>query len=263
MDNLPNTLSITSKTANAIRLDHLPGDVRHGSPPQARPLGHPRSRGAGRSVGRMAGRHGLAHAFRGLQRRHASVLGQPEIRLRRHGTARVQWGRSVVTRTQIAGWTFWIGVCLAFYGYTVHEDHSQAAVAAADAKRGATEMAVSVLPPGVETAWNAYLDRQFARAFQPQGDVVRVRSSVTDLTSTTILISRNSPYQVVCDPGSGWTIEFGQGDSATSVTMYGLAKTGPRPPLGVAKYSIAAKRLSEATCARMAAHMHDVMQRPR
>ena len=163
-------------------------------------------------------------------------------------------------RGQIAGWTLFIGAFLAFVGYKVYEDHSSAAIVAAEAQKGATEMAVSILPPGVETAWNAYLDRQFARAIQPQGNVVRVRDSVTDLSSATILISRNSPYQVNCNPFSGWTIEFGQGDNATSVTEYGLGTTGPRPPLGVAKNSIAAKRLSEAMCARMAAHMHDVMQ---
>ena len=165
-----------------------------------------------------------------------------------------------MTRRQIAGWTLWIGAFLAFIGYSVYEDHRQAAIEAAYSQKRATQKAVSVLPPGVETAWNAYLDRQFARAIQPQGDVVRVRDSTTELTSATILVSRNSPYQVDCDPFNGGKIEFGQGDNATSINVYGLATAGPRPPLGVASDSIAAKRLSEAMCARMAAHMHDVMR---
>lgn len=165
-----------------------------------------------------------------------------------------------MTRREIAGCTFWIGALLAFIGYKVYWDRSQAVIEAAYAQKRATEKAASVLPPGVETAWNAYLDRQFARAIQPQGDVVRVRDYTTELTSATILVSRNSPYQVDCDPFNGGKIEFGQGDNATSVTVYGYATAGPRPPLGVGRDSIAAKRLSEAMCARMAAHMHDVMR---
>lgn len=128
-----------------------------------------------------------------------------------------------------------------------------------DAQKRASEMAVSVLPPGVETTWKAYVDGRFSRAIRPQGDVVRVRDDATDAMHTTVLISRNSPYEISCDPITGGTIQFGQGDSATSVTVYGLGSSEARPPIGVPTNSIAAKQLSEAMCLQMAARMHDVM----
>lgn len=125
------------------------------------------------------------------------------------------------------------------------------------ARQRAADMAVSVLPPGVEDAWNAYLDEQFARAVQPQGGVVRV-TDVIDIPDETRLISRNSPYEINCYPDSGGYIQFGHGEGATTITVYGIAAPEP-PPLGVPKNSVAAKRLFETMCARLAAHMQNAM----
>lgn len=125
-----------------------------------------------------------------------------------------------------------------------------------EAAQRSADMAVSVLPPGVEDAWNVYLDQQFARAVQPQGDVVRLTDTINVLDATS-LVSRNSPYEVHCD-STGGSINFGQGESATTVTIYGIG--AEPPPLGVPTNSIAAKHLYQEMCERIAAHMHDVMQ---
>jgi hypothetical protein len=54
----------------------------------------------------------------------------------------VQWGRSAVTRGQIAGWTIWIGGWLAFAGYYAHQAHDPAVIAKAKAQRAQEDRAV-------------------------------------------------------------------------------------------------------------------------
>jgi hypothetical protein len=135
--------------------------------------------------------------------------------------------------------------------------------------------AVALLPPGTENAWAAYVDRILARTVSIRKDGIRVRALGAPALGQTMFISRNMPWQVSCDPVMGASVEFGLGDDSIMVWVYGtmrdaddkiaatssLAAVLPsRPPLGVDTRSIAAKRLSEVLCERIAAYLQKIMQ---
>lgn len=93
---------------------------------------------AGSDVDCLAGTYGLAHAIRGLQRRHAAVFERTEgsRKLTGRGDDGLQPVGSFVTRGQIAGWVFWLGVAtvsLGPVGYKYYQVHTPAGISEAQA----------------------------------------------------------------------------------------------------------------------------------
>jgi hypothetical protein len=110
--------------------------------------------------------------------------------------------------------------------------------------------AVSVLPSGTQEAWIAYVDRRFAEAIQFKAGAI----SVDDESHEAKYVSLNTPYQVSCSPALGGSVEFGYGDGAVTVPIYGWLndrKAEPPPSLGVIKSSLAAANLSRTLCERI------------
>jgi hypothetical protein len=88
---------------------------------------------------------------------------------------------------------------------------------------------------------------------------VRVQSLIDPLHQTTV-ISRNTPYKIICTPLFA-SIEFGQGEDSILVPIYGLMtpQEEQAPQLGVDKESIAAAHLSEMLCGWISASMQNIM----
>src|SRR5258707_2487 len=70
--------------------------------------------------------------------------------------------------------------------------HSADEKALADQAKLNADRAVNVLPPGIEDAWIAYVERRVAVAIQPKAGAISVTSSPDETT----LVSRNTPFKV-------------------------------------------------------------------
>jgi hypothetical protein len=130
-------------------------------------------------------------------------------------------------------------------------------------------LAVSELPAGTEDSWLAYIDRRIAASIYSDGQLVHVAGMEDFLTKATTLVSRNTPYQITCDPILGTTVHFGAESAygiSTDVPILGPMLIDPSvekpPPLRVDKASIASKRLDEILCARVASRLSAIMQNP-
>ena len=125
------------------------------------------------------------------------------------------------------------------------------------------DMAVSVLPPGVEEAWIRYVDRRLHAAVRPSGSALAVVGLLDLARDSTTLVSLNTPYKVSCDPMAGGSIEFGYGDSGILVPVYGAMafRAEPAPELGVIKSSVAAKALSRTLCERISMSLRRMISR--
>lgn len=141
----------------------------------------------------------------------------------------------------------------------------------------AAEKAVSVLPPGTEDAWLAYVDRRIAATLHRSGSVIQLTGGVNDIMGTTAYVSVNSPYGISCNVGDG-DLTFGYGhasvtcpdggepeiDNDFTVAVYGdVTNADPSaersPPLGVHKLSIAARNLDKSLCKRIAERLQEIM----
>lgn len=141
-----------------------------------------------------------------------------------------------------------VGVIIFFY-------NNQQRIAADKAKLE-LEKAVSVLPPGVEEAWFAYVDRRLAKAIQRRSGSVLVAGMIDGAMNQTTFVSSNTPYKVTCSPLLGASVEFGHGEGVTSVPIYGIlvwnhSAEGKPPELGVHESSVAAIALSKRLCDRI------------
>ena len=151
--------------------------------------------------------------------------------------------------------------------------------AAIDSKQkiDAARDAVSVLPQGTEDAWDAYVDRRLAATLHRSGSTIQLLGGVNEMMGKTVLLSVNSPYQILCEFGGG-SIKFGYAQQAmtcpngeeaeidddNSVYIYGaFADSDPSaekpPPLGVYGQSIAAKELQKRLCQRIADKVQAIM----
>jgi hypothetical protein len=123
--------------------------------------------------------------------------------------------------------------------------------------------AVRTLPAGTEASWFSYVDRQFASAIEPDGDALKVAATGDHILGKTTFVSRNSPYQIDCDPALGVTVSFGTGDDAIMVPIYGVLRVelkDTKPPaLGVDPESVAAAKVTDQLCQRVAARMQATM----
>ncbi|MBU2152265.1 MAG: hypothetical protein KKE02_14695 [Alphaproteobacteria bacterium] len=137
------------------------------------------------------------------------------------------------------------------------EKKVEAAAAARHEAEIAAARAVSTLPAGVQSRWEAYVDQRFDALLKRQGNTLRVGGAAASY------VSANAPYHVDCDP-FGIEVNFGDGEDQLGVAITpGIFNfTGPddtvpqkAPELGVATDSIAAKRLGEALCERVALRM--------
>jgi hypothetical protein len=133
----------------------------------------------------------------------------------------------------------------------------------------AAEKAVSVLPPGTEDAWLAYVDHRIAATLHRTGNVIQITDGLNEMLGITQYVSANSPYEISCD-GHGGTLTFGhvssvscgesgvpESDSEYSVDIYGsVTNADPSaekaPPLGVSEQSVAAVHLNKVLCQRIA-----------
>jgi hypothetical protein len=166
-----------------------------------------------------------------------------------------------------------VGVVVAFILLQIKAQQNANLHQEADQRRQAQAEAASVLPPGVEDTWKAYVDRRFAAAIQRRGDVVAVAVQGNGSgEEATTLVSRNTPYRIDCPRNfrEGLSIDFGGADDAGLVLIYGhfvrgeLIFPGRRhgekpPPLGVDPRSVAATDLSRVLCERIAVKIQQVM----
>jgi hypothetical protein len=123
-------------------------------------------------------------------------------------------------------------------------------------------MAVSVLPPGTQEAWIAYVDRRAAAAVQPRAGAVALTGMFNGVLQKATLGSRNTPYQVRCGPIIGASVTFGYGDDSVMVPIYGgfsNREAEKAPPLGVIKSSVAAENLSRTLCERISVSLSRIM----
>lgn len=161
-------------------------------------------------------------------------------------------------------------------GYCVIQSNEEKAVDQASQAKEAADHAISVLPPGVEDAWNAWIDNQVATKIVREGNVLRLHEF---LEMGPIYVSTNTPYKVDCSLGIN--VVFGSSNSENtgdaisidsppaSPQMSKLLKPGEipglsadknAPPLGVPPNSIAAEQLKDRLCRRVAAAVAKVMQ---
>jgi len=132
--------------------------------------------------------------------------------------------------------------------------------------------AVTVLPPGTEEAWNAYIDRRIDSTLERRGSAVRLNDYFSRALSKTIFVSIYSPYEISCDI-IGSSIKFGFSECAhadkdascdeISPIFFYMVKEGgggymnpdpsgeQPPPLGVAANSTAADELTAHICQRI------------
>lgn len=134
--------------------------------------------------------------------------------------------------------------------------------------------AVSILPPGTEAAWVAYVDGRLAKTIRRRGDSVLVVQFEDQLLGTNTVVSPTTPYKVSCDWAIGAVVWFGtkevewEGkkmmllqDSSIMVQVAGaLAPPEEAPALGVDAESIAANHLSELLCERISARLREIMK---
>lgn len=181
--------------------------------------------------------------------------------------------RTVVTLVGV------VGLCL-FVGHCVEQANvSRARQAAFDAKLRA-DRAVSVLPAGIENAWDSWVDEEVARKVERAGPVVRLDESPDSNPDPapwsvgTVYVSVNSPFQVQCS--TDVTVLFAQAPphsdaSDASVTIdtpwtgwpplpLGMSGGKGTPPVGVPSDSIAAQHLAQRLCARVADDVARVMR---
>lgn len=124
---------------------------------------------------------------------------------------------------------------------------------------------VSVLPDGVRAQWESYVDKRLAATIIPDGSQLRVAQFLDDIIGGTTIVSRNSPYTVMCDDFSGAAVSFGSGDDAVTVHVFGalvLEDDEPEPELGVDAFSVAALELYASLCPRVATYMKTVTTTP-
>jgi hypothetical protein len=170
-------------------------------------------------------------------------------------------------RSPLPGLLVVVGVCaavaLCVQAGSPGEGQRQALAAkkAADAARQAAGRAVDVLPPGTEGAWNAWIDEQVSKSIIPQGNAVEVK---TFLGLGPVYYSRNTPYKVDCSFGIivkfGAAVQSADSVDGDEVWIEGPGSTKDSPPLNVPVGSIAALRLREALCARVAASVGQLMR---
>lgn len=158
------------------------------------------------------------------------------------------------TRTTNGYLKWLIGCCAVAFALIYYAYDARRATLAVQARRD-LDKAVTVLPPGTQEAWLEYVDRSMADAIQSKAGALLV----TGLSDESKYLSRNTPYQVSCDPIMGGSIEFGYGENSTTVPIYGLLldhkKIEKAPLLGVAESSIAAANLTKVLCERITASL--------
>lgn len=132
---------------------------------------------------------------------------------------------------------------IAYFAYRERQ-HANAKEAQSEAER-----VVRLLPEGAQDAWLAYVDRRVAAAIENKAGAVSLRAPDSEAT----FVSRNTPFKVTCDPILGGRVDFGYGDNAVSLWIYGGydSTAEKEPSLGVSKYSVAAASLSLALCERI------------
>jgi hypothetical protein len=148
--------------------------------------------------------------------------------------------------------------CIAVCGI-VYYAYSEKQKSLAEQAKLNFDTAVSVLPPGTQEAWIAYVERRVAAAIQPKPGAI----SVTSLLDETTFVSRNTPFKVSCSPGTGGLVEFGYGENSVTVPIYGLLvdrEAERAPPLGVIQRSVAAAELSRTLCGRISAALSGIVQ---
>jgi hypothetical protein len=147
-----------------------------------------------------------------------------------------------------------IAVCgIVYYGY------SEKQKSLAQQAKLNFDTAVSVLPPGTQEAWIAYVERRVAAAIQSKAGAI----SVTSLLDETTFVSRNTSFKVSCSPSTGGSVEFGYGENSVTVPIYGWLvdrDAESPPPLGVNRSSVAATNLSRILCERIAASINKIVQ---
>lgn len=143
----------------------------------------------------------------------------------------------------------------AVVGGMVYYAYSERQRSLAEQAKLTIDKAVSELLPGTQDAWIAYVERRVAAAVQSRSGAI----SVTQYDET-IFVSRNTPFKVRCSPSSG-SIEFGYGENAVTVPVYGwFDDRDAEPPLGVISSSVAAANLSKTLCERISASVSKIVQ---
>lgn len=119
------------------------------------------------------------------------------------------------------------------------------ALTAETARRDKAAKAVRELPPGVEEAWNGYIDRQVDHAIRRHGDMI----VVSGIAQSRQFVSRHEPFRILCPTGMA-IISFGEGDAAALTLIHGY-KSDRAPALGVHPESVAAQVLWSHLCDRL------------
>jgi len=130
----------------------------------------------------------------------------------------------------------------------------------------AARAAVSELPPGVESAWLAYVDRRVAATIRRRRNTLEVTEFASAAIDRTTIISDNMPYRVDCDSIIGAEVRFGHGSEYATVPIYGRMvmdrSAEEPPPLGVSPASIAAKTLARTLCTRISQRVQQLYVAP-
>jgi len=166
----------------------------------------------------------------------------------------------------------------AIFFYYIHNRQAEQD-ASVQAQELEAAKAVTVLPPGTEEAWDAYVDRRVASLLQRRGNSVRLNDLMSKMMSTITIVSVTSPYEITCGI-TGSSIDFPQtatkfGDEVAILTLdiyiisqnsepaqqkseskklayINLDSSGEQPPpLGVDIKSTAAEELREHLCQRI------------
>ena len=187
---------------------------------------------------------------------------------------------------------FIVVLCVAVgsLGYYVYGQHQESI---ADEKADDAAEAVTVLPPGTEAAWLAFIDQRISETIIRKNGTVEVSQmgDVPPITAKTF-VSLNTPYEISCGVLGGATIEFGYGDNSVTVSVDlspsedqpvtasndppapsigsnddappsgpGNSNDGP-PPLGVDISSVAGLRLNNDVCERIVKDVSAIMKNP-
>jgi len=155
-----------------------------------------------------------------------------------------------------------IGLVLYGFNYLGNQQTEAARIKSEQAKQ------VSVIPPGTEEAWQAFIDRRVAAVLRREGRLVKLDDdSHRKLMEKASYVSNNAPYQITCDLTTA-SVQFGT-DSDTnqgvndSVEFYFNVKpegttaapgyiVDQPPPVGVPQESIAAATLRDHVCQYLA-----------
>jgi hypothetical protein len=146
--------------------------------------------------------------------------------------------------------------CRWWHAYSVYSEKQRSF---AELAKLNVDRAVSVLPPGTQDVWVAYVERRVAAAIQSKASAISVTSGADETT----YVSRNTPFKVSCNPRTGGSVEFGYGENSVSVPIYGWLvdwEAEKAPPLGVIESSVAAATLSKTLCERISATLSKVVQ---